>query len=136
MRFDTKLAIVIRDDIPTWQKLNVTAFLVSGIASVTPESVGEPYEDKNGRRYHPMFRQPVTVFSADAAGLSTVFERLTSRDEICSIFIDELFSTTHDEVNRAAFKEAEPEDFSLAGLAFRTERRVADKITKGLKLHG
>lgn len=136
MRFDTKLAIVIRDDVPTWQKLNATAFLVSGIATVTPESLGQPYEDKNGRRYYPMFRQPVSVFSADAARLRTVFERLTSRDELCSIFIDELFSTTHDEANRAAFKEARPEDFSIVGLAFRTERRVADKITKGLKLHG
>ena len=136
MRFDTKLAIVIRDDVPTWQKLNVTAFLVSGIGAATPESLGQPYEDRNGRCYYPMFGQPVTVFSADAACLRTVFERLTSRDERCSIFIDELFSSTHDEASRATFKEARPEEFSIVGLAFRTERRVADKITKGLKLHG
>ena len=29
--FDTKIAIIIRDDLATWQKLNVTAFLMSGI---------------------------------------------------------------------------------------------------------
>jgi len=33
MRFDTKIAIVLRDDLETWQKLNVTAFLSSGIAA-------------------------------------------------------------------------------------------------------
>ena len=29
--FDTKITIIIRDDLATWQKLNVTAFLMSGI---------------------------------------------------------------------------------------------------------
>ena len=31
MDFDTKIAIVVRDDLATWQKLNVTAFLTSGV---------------------------------------------------------------------------------------------------------
>ena len=136
MRFDTKLAIVIRDDLPTWQKLNATAFLASGVAVTAPESVGKPFVDGDGRGYHPMFGQPITVFSADAASLRAVFERLKARDEPCSIFIDEMFSSTHDEANRAVFTEARPEVFSIVGLAFRTERRVADKITKGLELHG
>jgi hypothetical protein len=29
MRFDTKIAIAVREDLATWQKLNVTAFLAS-----------------------------------------------------------------------------------------------------------
>jgi hypothetical protein len=29
--FDTKIAIVVSEDLVTWQKLNVTAFLTSGI---------------------------------------------------------------------------------------------------------
>ena len=29
--FDTKIAIVLRDDLAAWQALNVTAFLTSGI---------------------------------------------------------------------------------------------------------
>ena len=33
VRFDTKIAIVLRDDLETWQKLNVTAFLASGVAA-------------------------------------------------------------------------------------------------------
>lgn len=34
MQFDTKIAIVLREDLPVWQKLNMTAFLVSGITKV------------------------------------------------------------------------------------------------------
>jgi hypothetical protein len=30
--FDTKVAILILADLPTWQKLNVAAFLATGIA--------------------------------------------------------------------------------------------------------
>lgn len=133
--FYTKIGVVLRDDLPTWQKLNAAAFLVSGIAATAPESVGAPYEDARDRSYLAMFVQPVLIFAAPMAQLRRVLERATSRDVTVSIFVDELFSTGHDEANRAAFKLADADDFSLVGLAFRTDRNVADKITKGLHLH-
>jgi hypothetical protein len=40
MQFDTKVALVIRHDLEAWQKLNVAAFLASGIAAAFTESVG------------------------------------------------------------------------------------------------
>ena len=40
--FDTKIALIVRDDLATWQRLNVVAFLASGIASAAPEVMGEP----------------------------------------------------------------------------------------------
>ena len=39
MRFDTKIAVVVRDDLEAWQRLNVTAFLASGIAA-NPDLLG------------------------------------------------------------------------------------------------
>jgi hypothetical protein len=36
--FDTKVAILVLDDLAVWQKLNVTAFLATGIASAAPEA--------------------------------------------------------------------------------------------------
>lgn len=38
MEFDTKIKIVLRNDLKAWQELNVTAFLMSGAASVPPTS--------------------------------------------------------------------------------------------------
>src|SRR5262249_43283290 len=58
VRFDTKIAVVLRDDLAVWQKTNVTAFLVSGIAGTVPEVVGEPYRDASGNEYLPMLVQP------------------------------------------------------------------------------
>jgi hypothetical protein len=43
MRFDTKIAIVVREDLAVWQKLNVTAFMASAVAGGKPEVVGERY---------------------------------------------------------------------------------------------
>ena len=35
--FDTKVAVVVRDDLETWQRLNVTAFLMSGVVGMILE---------------------------------------------------------------------------------------------------
>ena len=56
--FDTKIVIVIRDDLAVWQKLNVTAFLTSGVLGANAEMLGEIYEDGSGNRYSPLIRQP------------------------------------------------------------------------------
>ena len=42
--FDTKVAIIVRDDLASWQRLNVTPFLISGVVGGAGEVVvGEPY---------------------------------------------------------------------------------------------
>ena len=40
--FATKVAVAVRDDLESWQRLNVTAFLVSGITAANPHLVGAP----------------------------------------------------------------------------------------------
>ena len=68
--YDTKAAIVVRDDLAVWQRLNVTAFLISGIVGAAePEAIGEDYLDADENRYLPLLVQPVLVFEAGAAKL-------------------------------------------------------------------
>lgn len=50
MQFETKIAVVLRDALAGWEKVNVTAFLVSGMAGTVPGVVGEPYRDASGER--------------------------------------------------------------------------------------
>jgi hypothetical protein len=135
MRFDTKIAVIVRTDLAVWQRMNMVAFLVSGIAAAEGGLVGEPYEDGSGRRYLPMFRQPVLIFGADGAGLRAAYERAAARDVPMSIFTDELFATGHDEANRAAVRAVPSERLALAGLALRAGRKPVDTIIKGLALH-
>jgi len=134
MRFDTKIVVVLRDDLAAWQRANVTAFLISGIAA-EPGVVGEPYADAAGNRYLPMLRQPVFVFQGTAAELKRTYDRARSRDIVFSIFPDDIFATNNDGDNRAATAKLEPDALNLAGLAFRADAKIADKISNGLARH-
>lgn len=135
MRFDTKIAVVVRADLPTWQKLNMTAFLVSGIAATEAGIVGEPYEDASGTPYLPMFRQPVLIFGGTPDQLREVYRRAQSRELPLAIFTDELFSTGNDADNRAAVRAVAAEELKISGLALHAPRNAVDKIVKGLALH-
>ena len=136
MDFDTKIAVVLRDDLAGWQRANVTAFVVSGISGTSPELVGEPYRDGSGNRYLPMFRQPVMVFEADGAGLRRACERAMERGvEQLAIYTKELFATGHDEANREAVAAVPTEDLDLVGLGLRADRKVVDRVTDKLRPH-
>ena len=135
MQFDTKIAVVLRDDLAVWQKTNVTAFLVSGIAGTVPGVVGEPYRDASGNEYLPMFVQPVLVYEADGPGLRRAFERALSRGVRPAVYTHELFATNHDEANRAAVASVPADELDLVGIAFRAERKVADKVLDRLRFH-
>ncbi|MFP3656268.1 DUF2000 family protein, partial [Burkholderia sp. SIMBA_052] len=77
--FDTKIAIVLRNNLASWQTLNVTAFLMSGIAGRHPEILGEAYRDRAGNLYNPLSIQPIIVLSADDATISAVHRRSLER---------------------------------------------------------
>lgn len=135
MRFDTKIAIAVRDDLETWQKLNVTAFLSSAVAGGVEGVMGKPYEDASNNRYLEMFRQPVLVYSGDAGTLKVVHERALARAIPTAVYTKELFSTGNDDDNRAAVRAVAAEDLDLVGLAVYGPRNAIDKVCKGLILH-
>jgi len=133
--FDTKIAIVLRSDLQSWQKLNVTAFLSTGIAGQHPDIIGEAYRDRTGNVYNALSIQPIIVLSADQDKISTIHRRSLERGVTSSVFIEEMFSTGHDVANRAVFSEFAPEDAKVVGIALRAEKKIVDKITKGASMH-
>jgi hypothetical protein len=135
MQFDTKIAIAIRNDLESWQKLNVAAFLASGIAAAFPGCIGEPYGDASGTPYHALIGQPILIYGADKAALARALDRAIARDVKAAVYTEEMFKTTHDAANRAAVAAVARHDLNLVGLAFRAERKVIDKVVDGLKFH-
>jgi hypothetical protein len=131
MRFDTKIAIAVRADLAQWQKLNVTAFLASGIAVAIPDITGKPYEDAAGNRYLELFRQPVLIYAGEDLG--AVHQRALARDLPTAIYTMEMFGTGNDDDNRAVVLAAAGLD--LAGLAVYGPRNAIDKVLKGVSLH-
>jgi hypothetical protein len=133
---DTKVAVALLEDLPVWQKVNAAAFLVSGIAGGTPQLVGDAYFDGSGNRYLPMLRQPILIYAGDSAGIRRAYERAMAREvEELSIFTRELFSTPHDEANRAAVAAVPADALDLVGIALRADRRIVDKVLDKLRPH-
>jgi hypothetical protein len=135
VEFDTKIAVVLRDDLAVWQKTNVTAFLVSGIAGTVDGVVGGAYRDASGNEYLPMFVQPVLVYEADAGALRRAYERAMARGVTPAVYTKELFETNHDEANRGAVAAVPAEQLDLVGIAFRAERKLVDKVVDRLRFH-
>jgi hypothetical protein len=133
--FDTKISIVVREDLATWQKLNVVAFLTSGVVGASPGLIGEPYEDAAGNIYNPMMIQPAIVLSADRETLTAIYRRAMERRVRLSLYIEAMFTTGHDAANRATVKHYAPDAMNVVGLALREDKKVVDKITKGARMH-
>jgi hypothetical protein len=135
MQFDTKIAVVIRADLEAWQKLNVAAFLTSGITAAFPQCVGEPYQDGSGTRYLSLIGQPILIYGADRPALTRALERALARNVTPAVYTEDMFKTTHDAANREAVEAVIRSELNLVGLAMRAERKVIDKIVDGLKFH-
>ncbi|UMM07838.1 DUF2000 family protein [Gluconobacter frateurii] len=135
MQFDTKVALLVLDDLAVWQKLNVTAFLATGIAGVAPEAMGEPYEDAAGRTFARLLGQPMMVFAATRADLQRAHRQAIARGLTTAVYVKAMFSTGHDAANRAAYLAEDPDAPELVGLALRGPKKDVDKAVKGAKLH-
>ena len=134
--FDTKIAIIIRDDLATWQKLNVTAFLMSGITGANPWIVGKTYQDRGGKRHLAISVQPVIVLAGTANVLTNIRNRANETGVDTVAYIEEMFSTGHDDANRAVFAEHDATEANTVGIALRADKKIVDKITKGARMHG
>jgi len=133
--FTTKIAIVVREDLAAWQKLNVTAFLASGIAAAVPGCIGEAYVDAAGRRYGAMCGQPILVFAGSLEDLRKAHDRAAGQELVIVPYVEAMFATGHDAANRAVFAEGDVNAQNWVGLAFHGERKAVDKAVKGLSLH-
>ncbi|MGL9721849.1 DUF2000 family protein [Symbiopectobacterium sp.] len=133
--FDTKIVFVVRNDLPTWQRLNVVAFLATGIASAHPDIMGLPYVDAHGRHYGNMSGQPMLIFEADLSGLQTALRKGLERELMLIPYVHAMFSTGHDDANRTVFMAEDANNLNLVGLAMRGPKKTVDKVIKGLSLH-
>lgn len=135
IRFDTKIAVLLRDDLAAWQELNVCCFLMSGLAAAHPQTIGEPYQDADGTLYTPMFRQPVVVLAGGKETLAAAHARALARELTPAVYIWDMFATGNDRDNRAAVRAVPRDQLDLVGIAVFGPRNAVDKIMKGAVKH-
>lgn len=132
---DTKIVVVVRDDLLVWQKLNVVAFLSSGLPSADPDILGEKYEDNQGNIFNALCRQPIMVMAADQDRLNRIHGKAIERNIQSSVYSQGMFATGNDADNRAEFKKFDPDDVVMAGIALYGDKKSVDKAVKGAKMH-
>lgn len=130
-----KIAVAVRNDLATWQKLNVVAFLVSGIGADDPSLMGEPYEDADGHTYLRMLGHPVIVLSGDGAALRRGLRRARDRKLAAAVYIEPMFATGNDIDNRATVRMVGTDDLDPVGIAVHGDRRDVDKALDRLRPH-
>ena len=133
--FDTKVALIVRNDLAMWQRLNVAAFLATGVAGFAPDAMGEPYVDGAGTRYGNMLGQPMLIFEADLAALQSAHRIGLERSVSMVPYVFGMFATGHDAANREVFLKENPQALDLVGLAVRGSKKAVDRVVKGLSLH-
>ncbi len=133
--FDTKVAVLVRNDLATWQRLNVTAFLASGIAAASPQLIGQAYADADAHTYLALLGIPVLIFEGGADVLAAAGERALRREVPLAIYTADMFRTGHDQANRSVVAAVAGTDLDLVGIAVHGPKNAVDKILKGGRLH-
>ena len=137
MTYDEKIAIVIIDDLPVWQKLNVAAFLTSSIAIKFPETHGRPFITASGTEYLPFIKHPLLIYkAADAAQIRKAFIRAKERGLHVGIYTQQLFATKNEEENLREIASVDEETLELVGIVIYGDDKKVDKAVKDLKYHG
>ena len=133
--FDTKVVVIVHEDLAVWQKLNVTAFVASGIASSVPEAMGEPYQDSAGRLHARLLGQPILIYAASTEVLQRAWHQCVQRDLKRSVYVRAMFETGDDAADRAVFRAESADAPDLVGLALHGPKNEVAKATKGARLH-
>jgi len=133
MIYETKTALVLRRDLAAWQVANVAAFLAGGLAAEHAPLKGEAYRDGAGQGYSALIREPVFVYGATLDELRRTRLRALSRELVPAVYIEEMFKTTNDADNRAAFAAAPAEALNLVGIGLHGPRKTIDKVINSLR---
>lgn len=134
VRFPTRIALVLRDDLEPWQTVNVAAFLSSGIAA-DATLFGDPYADADGTEYLAMLGQPVMVMQGEVEVLRAVRAKAVAREIRVAVYVKGMFATGHDAANREVVAASAGADLDLVGVAIHGPKNVVDRILKGVPRH-
>lgn len=131
-----RLVIVLHPDIPTWQSLNITAFLASGLASIRNNLLGSPYVDGSGVTHTRLFSQPVVVLQANTAHLQSLIVKARATDEIgSSVFVRGMLLTDSDADNRATISNVPTAQLDLLGIGLVGPKNKLNKLLAGVPKH-
>ncbi|WP_079241275.1 DUF2000 domain-containing protein [Chryseobacterium indologenes] len=134
--YDKKVAIVIKDDLLPWQKLNVVSFLAGSIAIEFPETHGEKFVTADQEEFLAFIKHPTLIYKADnTEKLQRAFRRSRDRELSIGVYTQELFATRSGEENVLEIAKHPVDHLDLVGIIMYGENKKVDKALDGLKFH-
>ena len=136
MTYDTKIAIVIKDSLLVWQKLNVASFLASSVAIQFPETHGQSFVNASHSEYLPFIKQPILIYKAETDDqMKRAFNRAKERELAIGIYTEPLFATKGEDENLAEIAKSTDEEQNLVGIVVYGDGKKVSKALDGLKFH-
>jgi hypothetical protein len=134
--YDNKIALVIKNDLQNWQKLNIASFLASSIAIKFPDTHGKEFINASGSSYLPFIKHPIIIYKAESeAEIKRAFNRAKERELYIGIYTEALFKTRNEDENHIEIAKCTDEDQVLVGIAIYGENKMVNKALDGLKFH-
>ena len=133
--FATKMAVVVRDDLETWQRLNVTAFLISGRHRCPPGAGRCSVPGCRWAGLPAVARRSRAGVRGHRRSPRAGTDRALRRQVELALYTRDMFATGHDADNRAVVAAVPGIDLDLVGLGLHGPKNVVDKIVKGARLH-
>ncbi len=136
MTYENKIAIVIKNDLENWQKLNVASFLASSVAIKFPDTHGKSFINASNAEYLPFIKHPILIFKAENdAEMKRAFNRAKERELNIGIYTAPLFATKNEEENLIEIAKCNDEDQNLVGIVIYGDTKKVNKALDGLKFH-
>ncbi len=136
MAYDNKIAIVIKNDLESWQKLNVASFLASSVAIKFPDTHGKPFVNAVDTEYLPFIKHPILIFKADTdAEIKRAYDRAKGRELHIGIYSKALFATKNEEENLIEIAKCTDDNLDLVGIVIYGDTKKVNKAVDGLKFH-
>lgn len=134
--YDKKVAIVIKEGLLPWQKLNVVSFLAGSIAIQFPETHGEDFITADNVRFLPFIKHPTLIYKAEnSEKMQRAFRRSRDRELAIGIYTQPLFDTRSGEESVKEIASHTIDDLDLVGIIIYGENKKVDKALDGLKFH-
>ena len=136
MTYENKIALVIKNDLEGWQKLNVAAFLASSVAVKFPETHGKPFINASQSEYLPFIKNPILIYKADTTTeINRAFNRAKERKLSIGIYTANLLLTKDEAGNLEEIAKYTDEEHNLVGMVMYGENKKVNKALDGLKFY-
>ena len=136
MAYENKIAIVIKNDLESWQKLNVASFLASSVAIQFPDTHGKPFINASNSEYLPFIKHPILIYKADTdAEIKRAFNRAKERELNIGIYTASLFATKNEEENLIEIAKYKDDEQNLVGIVIYGDSKKVNKALDSLKFH-